>query len=430
MHADPVRVRADLDQESVSQVIADRDLAAVPVVDAEGRMQGIVTVDDIVDVVREEATEDIQKIGGTVALEAPYLHVGLLSMVGKRLPWLTVLFLGQFLTTAAMTYFEGEMARALVLALFIPLIISSGGNSGAQASTLVIRAMGMGEVRLRDWWRVLRRELGVGWCSAWCWGRSGWRASLLLPAASATDAAPRVAARRHRRHQPGLDRALGRGGRRHAAVPAAAPGLRPRQRLGTLRGDALRCHRDRDLFQRRDGAAHGDAALAPNPLDAAADRMENAPMPNATFRSRAWLLFLAVSLAVGAAGCKTRPLVAPAPILAAETPEQTRAAILRALIESDYVIVGEKPGEIVARYRGRDWNMVVAVDYSNEVTVRYVSSEGLDYGSAKGVPVIHRGYNKRVQDLSDEIGTEIAIARATSLLPPVAMPPPGEVRAE
>lgn len=149
-------------------------------------------------------------------------------------------------------------------------------------------------------------------------------------------------------------------------------------------------------------------------------------MPNATFRSRAWLLFLAVSLAVGAAGCKTRPLVAPAPILAAETPEQTRAAILRAMIESDYVIVGEKPGEIVARYRGRDWNMVVAVDYSNEVTVRYVSSEGLDYGSAKGVPVIHRGYNKRVQDLSDEIGTEIAIARATSELPPVAAPHAGD----
>jgi magnesium transporter len=147
-------------------------------------MQGIVTVDDIVDVVREEATEDIQKIGGTVALEAPYLHVGLLSMVGKRLPWLTVLFLGQFLTTAAMTYFEGEMARALVLALFIPLIISSGGNSGAQASTLVIRAMGMGEVRLRDWWRVLRRELGVGLLLGLVLGAIGLARILLLPAAS------------------------------------------------------------------------------------------------------------------------------------------------------------------------------------------------------------------------------------------------------
>ena len=144
------------------------------------------------------------------------------------------------------------------------------------------------------------------------------------------------------------------------------------------------------------------------------------------FCSRALLLFLALSLALAAAGCKTRPLVAPDPILAAETPAQTRAAILRALIENDYVVLAEKPGEVVARYRRSDWNMVVAVDYSNEVTVRYVSSEGLDYGSKDGVPVIHRGYNKRVQRLSDEIGTEIAIARATSELPPVAAPHEGD----
>jgi magnesium transporter len=148
-------------------------------------MQGIVTVDDIVDVVREEATEDIQKIGGTVALAAPYLHVGLLSMVGKRLPWLSVLFVGQFLTTAAMSYFEGELARALVLAVFIPLIISSGGNSGAQASTLVIRAMGMGEVRLRDWWRVLQRELGVGLLLGLVLGAIGLLRVLLWPTGSA-----------------------------------------------------------------------------------------------------------------------------------------------------------------------------------------------------------------------------------------------------
>jgi magnesium transporter len=185
MHPEPVRVRADLDQEKVSQVIADHDLAALPVVDEAGRMQGIVTIDDIVDVVREEATEDIQKIGGTVALEAPYLHVGLLAMVGKRLPWLSVLFVGQFLTTAAMTYFEGEMSRALVLAVFIPLIISSGGNSGAQASTLVIRAMGMGEVRLRDWWRVLQRELGVGLLLGLVLGGIGLLRVLLWPTGSA-----------------------------------------------------------------------------------------------------------------------------------------------------------------------------------------------------------------------------------------------------
>ena len=146
-----------------------------------------------------------------------------------------------------------------------------------------------------------------------------------------------------------------------------------------------------------------------------------------TSPSRTLLLFLAVSMALGAAGCKTRPMVAPAPVLAAENPAQTRAAILRALIEKNYAIVSEQPGEVVARYRGRDWNMVVAVDYSNQVTVRYVSSEGLGYGGEDGTPVIHRGYNARTQDLSDEIATEIAIARATSTtLPPVAAPPPGQ----
>jgi len=186
MRSEFVKVQADLDQERVSQIFAEHDLAAVPVVDAEGRMQGIVTIDDIVDVVREEATEDIQKIGGTVALDAPYLQVGLLSMVRKRLPWLTVLFVGQFLTTAAMSYFEGEMARALVLALFIPLIISSGGNSGAQASTLVIRAMGMGEVRLRDWAYVLKRELGVGLALGAVLGAIGLLRVLVWPAGGAT----------------------------------------------------------------------------------------------------------------------------------------------------------------------------------------------------------------------------------------------------
>ncbi len=162
MSREVVSVRADLDQEAVAHVIAESKLMAVPVLDAEGRIQGIVTVDDIVDVVREEATEDIQKIGGTQALDAPYLEVGLLEMVRKRAIWLTVLFVGQLLTATAMGYYESAIARALVLTLFIPLVISSGGNSGSQASTLVIRAMAMEEVRLRDWWLVLRRELAAG----------------------------------------------------------------------------------------------------------------------------------------------------------------------------------------------------------------------------------------------------------------------------
>ncbi len=157
-----ISVRDDLDQEAVANVIAENGLMAVPVLDAEGRICGIVTVDDIVDVVREEATEDIQKIGGTQALDAPYLEVGVFDMVRKRGGWLSVLFAGQLLTAATMSLFESALARAVVLALFIPLVISSGGNAGSQASTLVIRAMAMQEVRLRDWWRVLRREIAAG----------------------------------------------------------------------------------------------------------------------------------------------------------------------------------------------------------------------------------------------------------------------------
>jgi magnesium transporter len=162
MHREVISVRADLDQEAVAHVIAESKLMAVPVLDEQGRIKGIVTVDDIVDVVREEATEDIQKIGGTQALDAPYLQVGILEMVRKRAAWLVVLFVGELLTASAMAFYEDRIARALVLALFIPLIISSGGNAGSQATTLVIRAMGMDEVRLRDWWRVFRRELLVG----------------------------------------------------------------------------------------------------------------------------------------------------------------------------------------------------------------------------------------------------------------------------
>ncbi len=162
MQEQVVCVHADQDQESVSRLFADHDLIAIPVVDAENRVQGIVTLDDIVDVVQEEATEDIQKIGGMEALDAPYLSVELWSMVKKRGGWLAALFLGEMLTASAMAYFEDEIAKAVVLALFVPLIISSGGNSGSQATTLVIRAMALDEVRLRDWWRVARRELAAG----------------------------------------------------------------------------------------------------------------------------------------------------------------------------------------------------------------------------------------------------------------------------
>jgi len=157
-----ITVGEELHQEEVGRLFADEGLMAIPVVDAEGRIKGIVTVDDIVDVVQEEATEDAQKFGGMEALDAPYLQIALGRMIKKRGGWLAALFLGEMLTASAMAFFEDEIARAVVLALFVPLIISSGGNSGSQASTLVIRAMALGEVRLRDWWRVVRRELAVG----------------------------------------------------------------------------------------------------------------------------------------------------------------------------------------------------------------------------------------------------------------------------
>jgi magnesium transporter len=162
MRTEVVSARDDLDQEALSQLFMRHHLLMMPIVDAQGRIKGVVSVDDIVDVVQEEATEDIQKLGGVETLEGPYLQVPLVRMIQKRAGWLAALFLGEMLTATAMGQFESQIARAVVLALFVPLIISSGGNSGSQATTLVIRAMALGEVRLRDWWRVIRRELVTG----------------------------------------------------------------------------------------------------------------------------------------------------------------------------------------------------------------------------------------------------------------------------
>jgi magnesium transporter len=181
MQRQVIAVSEQMDQEEVGRLFAQYDLIALPVVDTQGRMKGIVTVDDIVDVVQEEATEDIQKIGGMEALDAPYLQIDFGRMVKKRAGWLSALFLGEMLTATAMSYYEHEIARAVVLALFIPLIISSGGNSGSQASTLVVRAMALGEVRLRDWWRVMRRELAAGLALGTILGAIGLLRILLWP---------------------------------------------------------------------------------------------------------------------------------------------------------------------------------------------------------------------------------------------------------
>ena len=150
------------DQEQAVEVFKKYDRVVLPVVDSHGILIGIVTVDDVLDVAEEEATEDIQKLGGVEALEEPYSTMPFFSMIKKRVVWLTVLFVGEMLTASAMGFFEDEIARAVVLTLFIPLIISSGGNSGSQAATLVIRAIALGEITLKDWWRIMKREILSG----------------------------------------------------------------------------------------------------------------------------------------------------------------------------------------------------------------------------------------------------------------------------
>jgi magnesium transporter len=150
------------DKQTAVQVFRKYDRTALPVVDADDRLAGIVTLDDVLDVAEEAATREIQQFGGLEALDEPYLSTSMLAMVRKRASWLVILFIGEMFTATAMGYFEDEIARAVVLALFVPLIISSGGNSGSQAATLIIRALALGEVRLHDWRYVLRRELLAG----------------------------------------------------------------------------------------------------------------------------------------------------------------------------------------------------------------------------------------------------------------------------
>ncbi len=162
MRTNIVKAHEEMDQEALSKMFEEYDFLAIPVVDSDNHLKGIVTIDDIVDVVREEATEDIQKLGGMTALDTPYLRTDFFQMIKKRGGWLAALFLGEMLTATAMGFFQNEISKAVLLTLFIPLIISSGGNSGSQASTLVIRAMALGEVTLRDWWRVCSREIFSG----------------------------------------------------------------------------------------------------------------------------------------------------------------------------------------------------------------------------------------------------------------------------
>ena len=157
-----VTTRPLTDREDVARLISKYNLLAIPVVNEGGQILGIVTVDDIIDTLISETTEDVQKFGGMEALDEPYMEIRIGKMIQKRAGWLCALFLGEMLTATAMGYFEHEISRAVVLALFIPLIISSGGNSGSQATSLIIRAMALQEVTLKDWWRVAVRELPSG----------------------------------------------------------------------------------------------------------------------------------------------------------------------------------------------------------------------------------------------------------------------------
>jgi magnesium transporter len=157
-----VSVAPDMLQEEVSQITSNYDLVALPVVDADKRLLGVVTVDDVIDVIQEEGTEDAQKFGGMEALEEPYMQIGLWQNVRKRGGWLAVLAISEMFTASVMARYEADLGRVLLLSHFIPLVMSSGGNSGSQATSLIIRAMALGEVTVGDWWRVVLREFPAG----------------------------------------------------------------------------------------------------------------------------------------------------------------------------------------------------------------------------------------------------------------------------
>ena len=260
----PLSVKPTTDREDVARLLSKYNLLAVPVVDEGGHLLGIVTVDDVIDAIVREQTEDVQKFGGMEALDEPYMEISLVSMIKKRAGWLCALFLGEMLTATAMGYFEGEISKAVVLALFIPLIISSGGNSGSQATSLIIRAMALREVTLRDWWRVASRELPsgmvlglilgvIGFIRITIWQRFGWYDY----GTHHTLVALTVVGCARRRGDVRLACGL------HAAVRASPAQLRSGERIGALRCNARRRHRPDHLFQRRVRDPPRHAALAP-----------------------------------------------------------------------------------------------------------------------------------------------------------------------
>ncbi len=157
-----ISVKTNTPAEDVAKIMEKYDLVVLPVTDGLGKLVGRITIDDIVDVIREEETEDVQRMGGMEALDEPYMNMVFLQMIKKRIGWLVVLFIGETLTATAMSFFQDQIEKAVVLALFVPLIISSGGNTGSQASTLIIRALALGEITIGEWWKIIRKELLVG----------------------------------------------------------------------------------------------------------------------------------------------------------------------------------------------------------------------------------------------------------------------------
>ncbi len=159
---DIIQVTTSVHTAEVADIMQKYDLVVIPVVDTIGRLVGRITIDDVVDVIREEETDEAHKMAGIETFDEPYMNMSYFNMIKKRAGWLIILFLGETLTATAMSFFEDQLAKAVILALFVPLIISSGGNTGSQASTLIIRAMALGEISFRDWWRILKKELAVG----------------------------------------------------------------------------------------------------------------------------------------------------------------------------------------------------------------------------------------------------------------------------
>ena len=256
------------------EVFGKYDRTALPVVDTQGRMAGILTLDDVLDVAEEEATRDLQRFGGLEALDDPYMSTPLPAMIRKRASWLVVLFVGEMLTATAMGFFEHQISRAVVLALFVPLIISSGGNSGSQAATLIIRALALGEVKLKDWWRVMRREIVAGILLGCILGTIGFIRIAAWHAFSSIygphwflvgfDSQPLA----HRRRRLGnLDRV-------DAPVSLATIGLRSRNLIGAVRRDARRRHRADHLLHLRHHSPSRHAILTALPALYAEPRHE------------------------------------------------------------------------------------------------------------------------------------------------------------